>query len=152
MVRSLTKTWGLAGLRVGYLLGPPQIVAELKRAQPLWPVNALALEAVIACSEPGAVTWAQEQSHRTARWRAALAAALNELPGVQTDTTGQAPFLLLRVPDGAHVRTRLRELGIAVRRGDTFPGLGENWIRIAVVAPEHHERIVGCFATCTAPA
>jgi histidinol-phosphate aminotransferase len=55
VVRSLTKTWGLAGLRVGYLLGPPQLVRALQRTQPLWPVNALALEALIACSEPAAV-------------------------------------------------------------------------------------------------
>lgn len=152
VVRSLTKTWGLAGLRVGYLLGPPQIVRALRHAQPLWPVNALALEALIACSEPAAVTWADEQARRAARWRAALAAALNELPGVTADATGQAPFLLLRVPGGARARAQLRELGIAVRRGDTFPGLDENWIRIAVAAPEHHERIVDAFARCTSPA
>jgi uroporphyrin-III C-methyltransferase len=146
VVRSLTKTWGLAGLRVGYLLGPAGIVQSLKRAQPLWPVNALALETLIACSEPAAVRWADEQACRTAGWRADLAIALNELPGVATDTTGQAPFLLVRVSDAAQVRTRLRELGIAVRRGDTFPGLDENWLRIAVAAPEHHKRIVDSFA------
>jgi histidinol-phosphate aminotransferase len=149
VVRSLTKTWGLAGLRVGYVLGPPQILRSLKRAQPLWPVNALALEALIACSEPAAVTWADEQARRIAGWRASLARALNELPGVTTDTTGQAPFLLLRVPRAAGARGRLRELGIAVRRGDTFPGLDSNWIRIAVAAPEHHERIVDSFARST---
>ncbi len=40
--------------------------------------------------------------------------------------------MLLRVPDGAAVRHRLRGLGYAVRRGDTFPGLGEEWLRLAV--------------------
>ena len=151
VVRSLTKTWALAGLRVGYLLGPPETVRALSRAQPLWPVNALALEALVACTEPAAVTWADEQARITAGWRASLAAALNQLPGVTTDITGQAPFLLLQVPDATQVRSRLRELGIAVRRGDTFPGLDEHWIRIAVPAPEHHERIVACFARCTSP-
>ena len=58
---------------------------------------------------------------------------------------GQAPFLLLRVDGAAAVRDRLRAAGIAVRRGDTFPGLGADWLRIAVVAPEHHERIVDAF-------
>jgi uroporphyrin-III C-methyltransferase len=151
VVRSLTKTWGLAGLRVGYVLGPPPIIQALKRAQPLWPVNALALEALIACSEPAAVTWADEQAGRHAAWRASLAAALNTLPGVSMDTTGQAPFLLLHVPDAARVRGRLRELGIAVRRGDTFPGLDDRWIRIAVAAPEHHQRIVDAFARSLSP-
>ena len=43
-----------------------------------------------------------------------------------------APFLLLRLPDAVRVRERLRELGYAVRRADTFPGLGPDWLRIAV--------------------
>lgn len=152
VVRSLTRTWRLAGLRVGYMLGPPDIVRALKRAQPPCPVNALALEALIACSEPAAVAWADQEARRLARWRASLAASLNELPDVTTDATGQVPFLLLQVPDAAQVRMRLQEAGIAVRRGDTVPGLDEHWIRIAVAAPEHHERIVNCFTSCTSPA
>ena len=151
VVRSLTKTWGLAGLRVGYVLGPPEMINALQRAQPLWPVNALALEALVACSEPAAVAWAQEQASRAAGWRASLAAALNELPAVTVDTTAQAPFLLLRVPDARGARERLRGLGIAVRRGDTFPGLDDHWLRIAVTAPEYHQRIVTAFAQSTSP-
>ena len=40
--------------------------------------------------------------------------------------------VLERVPDGLAVRARLRAAGFAVRRGDTFPGLGPDWLRIAV--------------------
>lgn len=39
VLRSLTKTWGLAGLRIGYVLAAPETVALLERAQPLWPVS-----------------------------------------------------------------------------------------------------------------
>jgi histidinol-phosphate aminotransferase len=152
VVRSLTKTWALAGLRVGYLLARSEIVRQLKLAQPPWPVNALALEALVACSEPGALRWADEHARHTSRWRSELAAALNNVPGVTTDTTGQAPFLLVRVSDGAQIRCRLRDLGIAVRRGDTFPGLDSNWLRIAAAPPEHHQRIVDSFARCVSPA
>jgi uroporphyrin-III C-methyltransferase len=55
----------------------------------------------------------------------------------------------VRVADATAVRQRLRELGIAVRRGDTVPGLGDQWLRIAVVGPEHHARIVDAFARST---
>jgi histidinol-phosphate aminotransferase len=151
VVRSLTKTWGLAGLRVGYLLAAPQIVGDLRLAQPLWPVNSLALEALIACSDPAAVRWADEQARLTARWRAELAAALNEVPGVSADTGGHAPFLLVRVTGATQVRSRLRETGVAVRRGDTFPGLDDSWLRIAVAAPEHHRRITDAFASSVSP-
>jgi uroporphyrin-III C-methyltransferase len=146
VLRSLTKTWGLAGLRVGYLLGQPELVAALARAQPPWPVSSLALEALVACCQPAAVAWADQRARRAAGWRAGLAAALEELPGVAVTPDGQAPFLLLRIPDAAQVRARLAGLGIVVRRGDTFPGLGPDWLRMTVVAPEHHDRIVDALS------
>lgn len=52
VLRSLTKTWGLAGLRIGYALAEPEIIAELERAQPLWPVSTPALAAAEACVAP----------------------------------------------------------------------------------------------------
>jgi histidinol-phosphate aminotransferase len=48
----------------------------------------------------------------------------------------ESSFLLLRVPDGGRVRSGLRERGWAVRRGDTFPGLSTDHLRIAVRDPE----------------
>jgi histidinol-phosphate aminotransferase len=151
VVRSLTKAWGLAGLRVGYVLGEPAVLAELAQAQPPWPVNGLALAALESCSTPEAVAWVERQAVAAAVWRQALAAALDALPGVEVAAGGQAPFLLVRVANGPAVRQRLRGLGIAVRRGDTFPGLGDQWLRIAVVGPAHHARIVDAFARSTAP-
>ncbi len=151
VVRSLTKAWGLAGLRVGYVLGAPATLAALRQAQPPWPVNGLALTALEACSQPEAVAWAAQQAAATAGWRQALTAALDGLPGVEVAAGSQAPFLLVRVSDAAAVRRRLHGLGIVVRRGDTFPGLGNSWLRIAVPGPDHHARIVDAFAWSTAP-
>ena len=53
VVRSLTKTWGLAGLRVGYVLGPADLVARAGRAQPHWPVSTPALAALARLHHPG---------------------------------------------------------------------------------------------------
>ncbi|MDK3257332.1 aminotransferase class I/II-fold pyridoxal phosphate-dependent enzyme [Blastococcus capsensis] len=52
VVRSLTRTWGLAGLRVGYALGPPELVAATAGQQPPWPAGTPALAALGACSSP----------------------------------------------------------------------------------------------------
>lgn len=46
--------------------------------------------------------------------------------------TAAGPFVLIRVEGAAEIRTRLRALGFAVRRGDTFPGLDRSWLRLAV--------------------
>ena len=131
--RSLTKTWALAGLRAGYALGPPDLLARLARPRPPWPVSTLALEAVAACCAPDAVVEAQQAAQRLVGERAAQEEALAAVPGV-TVLPGVAPYLLLRLPDGRgeRVRRALRAAGVAVRRGDTFPGLGPDHVRVAV--------------------
>ncbi|MFG3016694.1 Rv2231c family pyridoxal phosphate-dependent protein CobC [Streptomyces cinerochromogenes] len=134
VLRSLTKTWGLAGLRIGYVLAPAETVAELERAQPLWPVSTPALAAARACVAPRALAEAGHAAHRIAADRAHLVAGLRSLAsrGVRVAEPAEGPFVLVRMPGAAGVRRRLRDLGYAVRRGDTFPGLGEEWVRVAV--------------------
>ncbi|MFF7131780.1 Rv2231c family pyridoxal phosphate-dependent protein CobC [Streptomyces sp. NPDC008196] len=134
VLRSLTKTWGLAGLRIGYVLAAPETIADLERAQPLWPVSTPALAAALACVEPRALAEAAHAAHRVATDRAHLVAGLREFApdGLRVVEPAQGPFVLVRMPRAAAVRRHLRDLGFAVRRGDTFPGLGEEWLRLAV--------------------
>jgi histidinol-phosphate aminotransferase len=132
VLRSLTKTWGLAGLRIGYVLAEPETIAALEQAQALWPVSTPALAAAEACMEPAALKEAAQAAHRIAADRAHLLAGLAEFDEVRAVEAAEAPFVLVRVRHGAEVRERLRSLGFAARRGDTFPGLGPDWLRVAV--------------------
>ncbi|GAA1276625.1 Rv2231c family pyridoxal phosphate-dependent protein CobC [Pseudonocardia aurantiaca] len=145
--RSLTKTWALAGLRAGYALGAPDLLARLAAPRPPWPVSTPALEAVIACSSPAAVEESRLAADALALARAEQAERLAAIPGV-TVLPGQAPYLLLRLPDGhgAPVRAALRDAGIAVRRGDTFPGLGPDHVRVAVRPALQVARLVAALA------
>ncbi|WP_224386571.1 Rv2231c family pyridoxal phosphate-dependent protein CobC [Pseudonocardia sp. ICBG1293] len=143
VLRSLTKTWALAGLRAGYALGDPGLLARLAAPRPPWPVSTPALEAVIACCEPDAVSAADQRARELAAHRVAMATALSAIEGVAV-SAGVAPYLLLHLPDGTgeRVRRMLRESGVAVRRGDTFPGLGPDHVRVAVRPPETARRLV----------
>jgi histidinol-phosphate aminotransferase len=134
VVRSLTKTWGLAGLRIGYLLGDPDLLRACRTAQPLWSVGSIALEAAIACSSPAAVAEAEQRALAAVGERDHLLELLAGLPQVEVAARPRAPFVLLRAlgPDPAGVHQRLRDDGWAVRRADTFPGLGPGWLRAAV--------------------
>ncbi|WP_326730813.1 Rv2231c family pyridoxal phosphate-dependent protein CobC [Streptomyces phaeochromogenes] len=134
VLRSLTKTWGLAGLRIGYVLASPETIAELERAQPLWPVSTPALAAAEACMTPRALAEQEHAARRGAIDRAHLVAGLREFAsdGVRVAEPAEGPFVLIGLPGAAAVRARLRRLGFAVRRGDTFPGLDDTWLRLAV--------------------
>ncbi|MGW1291294.1 Rv2231c family pyridoxal phosphate-dependent protein CobC [Streptomyces sp. NPDC002533] len=132
VLRSLTKTWGLAGLRIGYVLAEPETVALLAEAQPLWPVSTPALAAAEACMEPRALVEAAEAADRITVDRAHLLAGLAEFSEVEVVEAARGPFVLVRLERAADVRERLRLLGFAARRGDTFPGLGPQWLRLAV--------------------
>jgi histidinol-phosphate aminotransferase len=164
VIRSLTKTWGLAGLRVGYVIASAGIIEQLGAVQPHWPVSTPALAAAIACSNEQALTEAAQAALDIDRQRAYLLDALaptqygdtsaapattpygdtSAAPGtasyggtsvgrgVVTYGVARGPCVLVRVEGAAVLREALRERGYAVRRGDTFPGLGPDWLRIAV--------------------
>ncbi|MCS7484484.1 Rv2231c family pyridoxal phosphate-dependent protein CobC [Umezawaea endophytica] len=138
VLRSLTKTWGLAGLRAGYLLGDPALLARLAHHRPQWPVGSLVLEAVTACCEPEAVAAAELVAEETVPHTAHAARALADLLVVPP----RAPFLLITVPDGQRVRESLRDKGFAVRRGDTFPGLTPDHLRVATRPPTEFDLLV----------
>jgi len=148
VIRSLTKTWGLAGLRVGYLVADAAAIAELARQQPLWPVSTPALAATIACLRPEAVAAADEIAYRIAADRDHLLHALSDVRSVDLPAVSASSFVLLHVPDGARVRADLREHGFAVRRGDTFPGLGADWLRVAVRDTACSDAFVAALRDC----
>ncbi|MGW4395902.1 Rv2231c family pyridoxal phosphate-dependent protein CobC [Amycolatopsis nivea] len=131
VVRSLTKTWGLAGLRAGYVLAEPALIARLRAVQPPWSVSTLAAVATVACCRPAALEEAEKLAAAAEADRDYLESGL-AAQGITVLGTPRGPFVLIRVPGGANVRLRLREAGYAVRRGDTFPGLGPDHLRIAV--------------------
>jgi cobyrinic acid a,c-diamide synthase len=133
VLRSLTKTWSLPGVRAGYVVGDADLVAELGLQQPPWSVSTTAAAAMVACSTPEAGAEATRRAQQTADWRRVLVGQLEAL-GLPVAADPVTPFVL--VPGPAGLRGRLREEGFAVRRGDTFPGLGPGWVRIAVRDPE----------------
>lgn len=130
VLRSFTKTWGLAGLRAGYVVGDPSLVRLLAAQQTPWSVSSPALAAMVACTSDRAVLEGQLAVIGTSRDRDHLVEALSGL-GWDVVTPAAGPFVLADTHD-PQMRQRLRDRGFAVRRGETFPGLGPSWVRVAV--------------------
>lgn len=143
VVRSLTKHWGIPGVRAGYLLGEPATVAGLRAHQVPWSVSATAAAAMLACATDRAATEAARRAAEIDGWRRHLADSLSLL-GIR-HIPSRASFVLAEVGEGVH--EALRAAGIAVRRADTFPGLGPEWVRIAVRPPHRTAALVDTLST-----
>ena len=130
VLRSLTKTWALAGLRAGYALGAPELLERLTAARPHWPLGTLQLEAIAACCSPEAVAEAEAGARRLAQLRRELVSGLTAAGCDVVD--GCAPYVMFTVPDAPLMRKHLETRGIAVRRCDTFVGLEGHYLRAAV--------------------
>jgi cobyrinic acid a,c-diamide synthase len=151
VVRSLTKTWGLAGLRAGYAIGDPEVVSRMSAQQPPWSVSAPALAALTAGLSDKARELAAAAAEEIAEHRSVLIGGLAAL-GLPVAGRPRAPFVLIdtaaRRParSPGWVRQALRAEGFAVRRGETFPGLGPDWIRVAVRDPATSKRFIEALA------
>jgi histidinol-phosphate/aromatic aminotransferase/cobyric acid decarboxylase-like protein len=142
VVRSLTKHWGIPGVRAGYLLADPSVAAELRRGQVPWSVASTAAAAMIACSTGTAAAESRRRAEQITAWRRDLEESLSTM-GIH-HIPSRASFVLAEVGTGVHAA--LRASGIAVRRADTFPGLGPSWIRIAVRPPERTRSLLDALS------
>ncbi len=132
VLRSATKLWGVPGLRAGCVVGDPALIARLSAQQPPWSVSTPALAALVACASDAGRAHAAQVAERTDRDRGVLVEEL-ALAGFPAAGQPRAPFVLVDASAaGSQPRERLAEMGFAVRRGETFPGLGPQWIRITV--------------------
>jgi len=144
VVRSLTKLWSIPGIRAGYVLAEPDVIATLRNLQPPWSASTPALAAMVACASDDARAEQDARATGLERDRAKLVASLADL-GVEVAGNPAAPFVLARV--GAGVHARLRDAGYAVRRCDTFPGLDDSWVRIAVRNPDLTAKLLIALAS-----
>lgn len=130
VVRTFSKAWGLAGLRVGYAIGPEDLISCLRVAGGPYPVSGLSLAVALRILESGQDAM-QDQVSRVKSNRDALARSLSQW-GAETQPS-QANFLLLRTPEAAAIHAALASRGIAVRRWTNRPGL-DDALRITIPA------------------
>lgn len=144
VVRSLTKAWGLAGFRAGYLLGPAEVVERMAANRQPWSVSAPALAAIAQCVADDRTPLRLAVEVESARKD--LCDRLARIPGVKLWPSA-ANFVLIEAPGrGRTLVDALARGGIAVRPCESFPGLGADHIRLAVRSPAEHETLTGAIA------
>ena len=139
VVRSLSKAWGLAGLRVGWAAGPAEVIGWLRAAGHPYAVSGPSLRIASARLRTGREEVARF-AERIREERRLLSERLEALGA--SVLPSQANFVLARVGDAEAVRTGLARRGIAVR---IFPGKPDLEGRLRITLPgdgEGFERLV----------
>jgi histidinol-phosphate/aromatic aminotransferase/cobyric acid decarboxylase-like protein len=147
VLRSLTKSLSVPGLRAGYAVAAPELAERLRAVRPAWSVNALALAALSAASgRPEALAAA---AVRAGTEREDLLRGLAGIPRVRT-WPSSTNFCLVEVPDGPRVTAELQAGGIAVRPADSFPGLAPGHLRITARGQAANARLVAALGAAVA--
>ena len=137
VLQTLSKAWGMAGLRLGLAFASPEIIRLLTRVKYPYNINVVTQQLVLTLLDkdmPGQVETLKGE-------RKKLLVALPELPVIRKVYPSDANFILVRVDEPRKVYDRLIEKGIVVRDRSRIRGC-EGCLRLTVGTPEENERLI----------
>lgn len=140
ILKAFTKSYGMAGIRLGYCLsGNSILLGRMSRASQPWNVSLLAQVAGVAAL--GETDFLRKTMELIASERQWLCQELRAL-GFWV-CPGEANYLLFYA--GCDLHTGLRERGIAIRNCDNYQGLGSGWYRTAVRTHEENQELIAAM-------
>ena len=143
VLRTLSKAFGAAGIRCGYVLAAPDVIEAFAAVRQIYSVNVLSQAAALALVESRA-EFAPVVGRIVAE-RERMFAALSADPRVKV-WPSRANFLLVRMPMASRIRERLRdEYSMLVRDFSYAPGL-EGCLRITVGTPEENDEVLAALS------
>lgn len=141
LMRTLSK-FGLAGVRLGYLLGPQALVQEVDKLRPPYNVSVLNAECALFALEHADVF--AQQASQIREQRAALIDALARMPGVRPFPS-DANMVLVRVPDAQRCFDGLKTHGILVKNVSKMHPLLANCLRLTVGTPAETAQLISAL-------
>ena len=141
LLRTLSK-FGLAGVRLGYMMGPQALIAEIDKVRPPYNVSVLNYECALFALEHEEVFAAQAIDLRAQR--AIVFEALNGLPGV-TAFKSDANMILTRVPDAAKTFDGMKAKGVLVKNVSKMHPLLAHCLRLTVGTAEENVKMLAAL-------
>jgi histidinol-phosphate aminotransferase len=144
ITQTMSKAWGMAGIRLGFCFASPQIISILKKIKPPYNVNELTQK--YALKQLNNVVDVQHKIRLLKEYRRLLITALNKIDSVDFIYPSETNFLLARFKDAQRMYDVLRKAGIVVRNRSSLKGC-ENCLRITVGAKEENEQLIKIIRT-----
>ncbi|MCX7990466.1 MAG: histidinol-phosphate aminotransferase family protein [Proteobacteria bacterium] len=141
VLKSFTKIFSIAGLRIGFMLGNKSIIDNLKRILPLWNVNAIAIEATKMILKDREII--EKTKELIKRERKFLLNGLKELP--LNVFNSNANFFLIKMERAKDFVSFAEKEGISVRTSAGFLGLDDTYIRVAVKKRPENRILLNTF-------
>jgi histidinol-phosphate aminotransferase len=141
LMRTLSK-FGLAGVRLGYMVGPQALVHEVDKLRPPYNVSVLNAECALFALEHADVF--AQQAAQICEQRARLIDALCRMPGV-TPFPSDANMVLVRVPDAQRCFDGLKARGILVKNVSKMHPLLANCLRLTVGTPTETTQLISAL-------
>ncbi|HEY1230596.1 MAG TPA: histidinol-phosphate transaminase [Ramlibacter sp.] len=141
LMRTLSK-FGLAGVRIGYLVGRSALVAEIDKVRPPYNVSVLNAEAALFALEHAEVFDAQAAELRSERGR--LLQALAGMPQVKA-WRSDANMVLVRVPDAARAFEGMKARGVLVKNVSKMHPLLANCLRLTVGTVDENTQMLAAL-------
>ncbi len=143
LMRTLSK-FGLAGVRIGYMVGPQALVHEVDKLRPPYNVSVLNAECGLFALEHADVFAAQAADIRAERTR--LVAAVAAMPGTRVFPS-DANMVLVRVPDAARAFDVLKAAGVLVKNVSKMHPLLANCLRLTVGTADENAQLLAALRT-----
>jgi histidinol-phosphate aminotransferase len=141
LMRTLSK-FGLAGVRIGYMMGPKALIAEIDKVRPPYNISVLNYECALFALEHTEVFAAQAVEIKAQR--AIILEALSALPGVKT-WNSQANMVLVRVPDAQKTFAGMKARGVLVKNVSALHPLLANCLRLTVGTAQENRQMLTAF-------
>ncbi|MGW8251472.1 MAG: histidinol-phosphate transaminase [Anaerolineales bacterium] len=143
--RTMSKAFGLAGFRVGYIFASPEIASYLNRVRYPWNVSLVAIAAALAALDDEADQQAKRKN--TLDGRAYLVSEINKIPGLRAYPS-QGNFVLIDASilnkSSEQIRDEIIAQGIFIRPMSTHL-MKEGYIRVTIGTPEQNQRFIETF-------
>lgn len=144
VLRTLSKSHGLAGARCGALLAAPEVIALARKVIPPYAITELTVEVVAPLLAPAGIAAMQGRIAELKSERVRLAHALAAAPLITRVWPSDANFLLVDTPAADEVLARVRGAGLIIR--DVRQALLPRSLRISIGTREQNDRLLGSLA------